>query len=252
LEAQLASVQLAAVREVDRRDLGKTTGYTSTAAWLSDRYRVRPETAGRTVKLGRTLDTSLPATGAALREGRISADHAHVIAGAIAGLPSEAGPVVRGEAEQVLLQHAATFHPKDLARLGRTVLNTIDPDLADQVLAKELAKAEKKAARERELSLHDDPYGLGTWIRGRLDPITADMLRTALEPLSAPMPTTPDGPDTRSAAQRLGDGFAELIRRYLDAGASPSHAGEKPHLIVTIDLDRLRDGTGVATLLGSN
>ena len=40
------------------------------------------------------------------------------------------------------------------------------------------------------------------------------------------MPTTADGPDPRSRSQRLGDGFAELLRRYLNAGASPTQGGE--------------------------
>ena len=125
----------------------------------------------------------------------------------------------------------------------------MDPELADRLLAKQLADEEARAARKRDLTLTDDPYGLGTWVRGWLDPITTDMFRTALEPLAKPMPTTADGPDTRSHPQRLGDGFAEMIRRYLDSGTSPSQGGEKPHLVITIGWENFRDGTGTATLL---
>ena len=74
---------------------------------------------------------------------------------------------------------------------------------------------------------------VSTWLRGKLDPVTTEMLRTALEPLAKPMPTTADGPDPRSPSQRLGDGFAELLRRYLNAGASPTQGGEKPHVVIT-------------------
>jgi uncharacterized protein DUF222/HNH endonuclease len=63
------------------------------------------------------------------------------------------------------------------------------------------------------------------------------------------VPTTADGPDTRSASQRLGDGFREMLRRYLDTGASPTQGGEKPHLVITIDHDDLVNGTGTGTLL---
>ena len=240
LIAQAEAASLAAVREADRRDLGRTAGATSTGSWLSGRLRIRPENAARTVKLARDLDTSLPLTAMALRAGEISVDHASVIARSINDLPDEAGTDVRHQAEQVLVADARVFHPKDLAGLGRSILNAVDPDLADRILAKKLAADEARANRQRELTLTDDPHGLGTWIRGRLDPVTADMFRTALEPLSKPMPTTADGPDPRTASQRLGDGFAELLRRYLASGESPSQGGEKPHLIITIDWDEPR------------
>ena len=233
----------------DRRDLGKTAGATSTATWLSGRLRVRPEHASRTVKLAAALDAGLPATAAALGAGRISVDHAGVIARAVQALPAETGSVVRGEAERVLVDQAAVFDPKDLTGLGRTVLNAVDPDLADRHLAAQLAADETRAERSRELALHDDPHSTSTMVRGRLDPVTTEMLRIALEPLAAPMPSTADGPDVRNHSQRLGDGLAELLRRYLDSGASPTHGGEKPHLIITTTADNLHTGTGTATLL---
>ncbi len=349
-------------------------------------------------------------------------------------LPKEAGQQTRAAAEQFLLDQARVFHPKDLARLGRKVLEVVDPELADRVLARQLADEEAKAEREREVWLYEDPYSVSTWLRGKLDPVTTEMLRTALEPLAKPrlvpkgsrrlggldeqiislyaggmtvrdiqhhlvrtlgtelshetiskitdavleevkawqsrpleeiypiiyldalvvkvrdghhvrnrsahiavgvdidgvkhvlgiwvqasegakfwagvcaelrnrgvrdvlivccdglsgfaeaieatwpqttvqtcvvhliraamrfvsygdrkknkpMPTTADGPDPRSRSQRLGDGFAELLRRYLNAGASPTQGGERPHVVITIDHDRLVNGTGTGTLL---
>jgi hypothetical protein len=47
----------------------------------------------------------------------------------------------------------------------------------------------------------------------------------------------------------MGDGFHELLRRYLDSGVSPTHAGEKPHLVITVTDANLINGTGYATLL---
>ena len=177
------------------------------------------------MKLARDLDGDLAATGIALRAGQISADHAQVIARAVTDLPKEAGRQTRAAAEQFLLDQARVFHPKDLARLGRKVLEVVDPELADRVLARQLADEEAKAERGREVWLYEDPYSVSTWLRGKLDPVTTEMLRTALEPLAKPMPTTADGPDPRSTLQRLGDGFAELLRRYLNAGASPTQGG---------------------------
>ena len=249
LAAQVESVTLAAVREADRRDLGAAAGATSTATWLSGRLRIRPEVAARATKLARALDSMLPVTQQALRAGEISADHAGVVARAVRDLPHQCGPRTRVEAEQALVSYARMFHPKILSGLARKVLETAAPNVVDEALGRKLAAEEARAARTRELSLHDDPHGPGSWIRGRVDPVTAELMRTALEPLAKPMPTTADGPDVRNHSQRLGDAFAELLRRYLDSGRSPTHAGEKPHLILTVGADDLRDGTGTATLL---
>ncbi|MEQ7127153.1 DUF222 domain-containing protein [Actinopolymorpha sp. B11F2] len=239
LIAQCDAGLLAAISEADRRDLGKTAGATSTTNWLSDMLRIRPGQASRKVKLAKDLDTSLVMTRTEMNAGRISADTADVIAQTMRDLPSEAGPDTRFDAEHAMLEHAHTFHPGELTKIGKTILNSVDPELTDQILAKKLADEEKRAARARELSISDDPYSTSSFVRGKLDAETSEMLRTALEPLAKPRPTTADGPDTRTYAQRMGDGLHELLRRYLDSGESPSHAGEKPHLVIRIDGIRL-------------
>ena len=249
LMAQVQAEFLSAVREADRREVAKTVGAANTVAWLSSSQRLRPEKAGRAVTLARDLDTHLPVTQQALQAGEISADHAEVIARSMRKLPAWVGVEDRVEAEQVLLDKARTFDPKDLTGLGRKILYTIDEDRADRELAAQLAAEEARAEREREIVLYDDPYSISTFLRGRLDPITNEMFRVALEPLSKPRPTDANGPDLRTPAQRLGDGFHELLRRFLASGAAPTHAGEKPQIVLTIDPDRLRDGTGTAEFL---
>ena len=65
------------------------------------------------------------------------------------------------------------------------------------------------------------------------------MLRTALEPLSRPLPG-----DERSAAERRHDGLRELVERQLRGGGLPEVAGQRPHLTVTVGLDVLRGASG--------
>jgi hypothetical protein len=114
-----------------------------------------------------------------------------------------------------------------------------------------MAAEDARFARERELSISDDPYGTVSFLRGKLDAETAEMLRTAVEPLAKPRPTDANTPDTRSPSQRLGDGLYELLRRYLDSGKSPTHAGDKPHVVVTVSYDDLVSGTGAGRFLQS-
>lgn len=116
LEAQFAAAKLAVIREIDRRDAAKDLGATGTTAWLrSGPARMRPGNAAQTVRLGKELDHTLHHTRDALAAGQLSVDHADVIAHAIRALPKEADPWVRAEAERVLIEHAQTFNPHELA-----------------------------------------------------------------------------------------------------------------------------------------
>ena len=249
LAAQVEWLRLAVIREADRRDLAGRDGATSTGAWLAGRLRARPAHTNRAVRLARDLDQQLPATSQALAAGRISADAADVIAHTIRNLPRQArNPETISKTEEAMLEYAGRFAPHELARLGQAVLHRVDPDLADRILAKQLAREEDELRQARRLHIRPDPYSSAIHVSGRLDPETAEMLRIALEPLAAPRPDA-DGPDTRPYPQRLGDGLHELLRRYLGSGASPAHGGIKPQLVITIDHHDLVNGIGAARLL---
>jgi hypothetical protein len=72
-----------------------------------------------------------------------------------------------------------------------------------------------------------------------------------LSPLAKPRPSSEEGPDQRTPAQRHGDALVEVLRLAADTGQLPSEAGDKPHLLVTIPLQALRVGLGTALLDGA-
>jgi hypothetical protein len=82
-----------------------------------------------------------------------------------------------------------------------------------------------------------------TRISGELDPEAADLLRTALDPLSGPRPAEDGTPDPRSPARRRADGLVDLLHRTLTGGELPTNGGIRPHLTVTVPLSTLL-GTG--------
>lgn len=118
-------------------------------------------------------------------------------------------------------------------------------------------------------------------VRGRflLPAADAAVVRTALDALAKPGPaTTPaDGASTvggdpnagvadpwvdpvgahaatatrddRTQLQRMADALVELAARSLTGGDLPASGGEKPQLVVLIDLDDLREEAGAAELL---
>src|SRR5215470_14284424 len=99
----LGSVVLPLVREADRRDLASAFGAGSTAGWVRAQLRVTLGEARQLVNLAKAVDGDLASTGQALTEGRISPEHAQVIARSVADLPDEAADWVPAAAEQELL-----------------------------------------------------------------------------------------------------------------------------------------------------
>jgi hypothetical protein len=50
--------------------------------------------------------------------------------------------------------------------------------------------------------------------------------------------------DRRTSAQRRADALGEICRSWLDAAERPAIAGERPHVVVTMDLDALERRAG--------
>ena len=145
LAARQAELSLRLVREADGRDLGRRHGASSTTAWLRHRLRLRPGEAKARVDLAsRLVDTrlgddsvvvatggpidygvniggsagswSMPATTAELASGRISMEHARVVAKTMVGLPGTLEPAQLRAAETELAKWAVQH---DAAELGQ-------------------------------------------------------------------------------------------------------------------------------------
>jgi hypothetical protein len=52
------------------------------------------------------------------------------------------------------------------------------------------------------------------------------------------------GEDARTAPQRRADALTELCRSWLDRSDRPEIAGERPHVVVTVDIESLRGRAG--------
>jgi hypothetical protein len=97
-------------------------------------------------------------------------------------------------------------------------------------------------------------------ISGLLDPVGGATLMSAIDALTEPpraescrrgtcghddcAPSRPDIHDDRLWPQRRADALVELARRALDSGALPQVAGQRPHLVVTLDVATLRAAAG--------
>jgi len=131
--------------------------------------------------------------------------------------------------------------------LAERILEHVDADLAAQQETSQVEAAERDAFAGRELNLVEVAGTSRVRVHGWLDREGAAVLRAALDPLSAPR-RGPNEADLRSPGQRRADALVEVCQRVLAFGKLPDTGGERPHLVVTVDYDRLRGGLATATL----
>jgi Domain of unknown function (DUF222) len=247
LEGRLQELGLRLTAEADRRRVSTRKGASSTRAWLRRELRLTPTAAKQRMVLASALADRLELTRQALAAGDLTGEHAQVIVKVLDTLPASLDRVVRERAERQLISWCREFDPREVARLGRRLWEVIDPDGADAHESKLLDKQERDAKRQRHLSFGSD--GLGSFrLVGRFDPESAAVIAAALDGLAKPLPSTADGPDPRTPGERYADAFTELCRRQLASGDLPTRGGEKPQIVVTMGLDRLRNSVGSGLL----
>ncbi|MGH3728618.1 MAG: DUF222 domain-containing protein [Micromonosporaceae bacterium] len=244
---QVDAVRLRVVAEVHGRDIAGRAVASSTQAWLREAVRVTPAEAKQQVVLASALSGGLDQTRRALTDGSVAVSHARVIIDTLEALPPEVPLSTRAEAESFLVEQAQVFDPLRLARLGRRVLDVVDPEAADADEARRLEAQERRAYQRRHLSFTPDGRG-SVWLKGQLDTESAAVVRRALDPLAAPRPTDADQPDVRSPGARAADTLVEVCRRALAGGGLPAQRAERPQVVLTVDVDKLRREVGAGVL----
>jgi hypothetical protein len=246
-----ASLELLA--ELTTRDVAAEVGYSSLAAVLRDVLRISPAEARRRLShatavtevpmiSGGVTPAPLPATAAALREGALGPDHLDVITKVMREVQLHVPDADREVAERTLVDAAHSMDARTLTKVGHRVRAWLNEDGTppdDRELAEPF----------NELHLHTRANGRLV-LRGEFDPESSALITTVLSPLAKPRPSSDAGPDPRTAAERNGDALVELVHLAATTGELPSEAGERPHLLVTVPLQALRDDVGHATLDG--
>ena len=255
LGSRLAGLEARVLAAADRNQIGSDTGSTSTAAWLAEKTRqTRARCATRT-KLALALDETFHATGAALDTGRVNSAQARAIVKAVNALTREYDDLptdIVPRAEAHLLSLAARFDAVELTALGKRLFEVVCPEAADAAEGDKLAKEEEHARRTASLTMHrnDDGTAEGKF---RIPLLHADLLKKALEVLTAPRRIGEGRLDPKTGKKLpyevlLGQGLMELLEHHLNPANLPSTGGSPFTMVVTMGLDALETGIGVATL----
>ncbi len=251
LRSLVAAVEVQVAAEVEATEAAKTAGWVSPGDWLTHTAGGRHGHGSRMLRTARPLCGERRATLLALQTGEVSPEHAEVIVAIIDRLPGHPG--LRDDAERMLLDQASSLNASELRKAGEHLLEVLDPDGLARAEEAALDRLERSAHLGRFLTIAEDGIG-GVRLRGRGTVEDAALIKNALHALSAPSPgTDPDcgetARDLRDHGARTWDALVETCVKASEAdGLLPEQHGAKPRLTVTLTLEQLRDGLGVATL----
>jgi len=219
--------------EFERRSAQADDGFLSVSAWLVARHRVAASTATRRVRMARAIE-AMPQAAEAFSAGELSDAAVGLLASA-----READPDAFARSEEALLQAARTLPVASL----RSVIEYWRQ-------AQDLAEAERgEDERFERRNLNVSPT-LGGTVRvdGALDPETGQDLISALRAVMDADARAQPGPELRRPGQRRADALGQICRSWMDRSDRPTILGERPHVVVTLDLDALEGRAGRSEL----
>ncbi|HEU4356707.1 MAG TPA: DUF222 domain-containing protein [Actinomycetota bacterium] len=229
----LESERARRLAEFERRGAQQDDGFLSVSAWLVARHRLAPSTATRRVRVARAM-AAMPRSSEASAAGELSDAAIDLLASA-----RDAHPEAFARTEEALVQAARTLPVSSL----RSVMSYWRQ-------AQDMAGAQEDEDERFGLRrLHVSPT-LGGMVRvdGDLDPEGGQVLLTALRAVMDADTHAHRGLEFRTPAQRRADALGEICRAWMDSGDRPVVAGERPHVLVTLDLEALQGRAGRSEL----
>lgn len=246
---QLFAVQITQTDEIDQRGMAAAVSCPSTASLLRQMLRISAHDARARVRAARQTHPqdlpsggetppSLPLLGAAVDAGHLDRAHVDIVIGTMKDLSDRIDEATRVEAEQQLVAYAVDLDPDRFRTLAAHLAEVLDPDGG-------LDQHEAFARAEFHIGTRSPHTGL-TRITGRLDDLSVETLRVAIDGLAAPAPERDGIRDPRSAATRRAHALVEIIRRAVGHTDLPAHGGRRPQVNVTLNWDVLRQRIGTA------
>jgi hypothetical protein len=199
------------------------------SSWLAHRHRVAHSAAASQVRLARALG-SMSATSETFASGELSSTAVALLLSA-----REACAEQFASAEGALVDAARTLSVAELKGVIAYWRQSADVEQA--------AEQEERLFERRHLHVSPTLDGM-VRVDGDLDPEAGQTLISALRAVQDAVARSSDRSDLRTPAQRRADALGELCRWSLDSWDRPSVAGERPHVVVTMDLDSLEGRVG--------
>ena len=245
LTTLVGAAELQVVHAMTSQEAAEATAGCPASAWLRDANRLTARQAQAVVRRA-TEFAEHPVVGAALAEGSVSLEQGRGILSGIAGLPEEMSDTTRQEIEQVLVGYADRFDPEELRRLARHAFEVVAPDLADELLQKQLEREQAQAQKRRRLTWSRDGHG-SVFFRVKLPTLEAEELLSQINAYVANAQrldaADSDGADPGyqppTLDQRRADALVRVVEDSQATGRAPLHGGDRPRITAVVDLAAL-------------
>jgi hypothetical protein len=199
------------------------------AAWLRTQTTLSHGQAAAQAGVAR-LRAQLPELFAVYDQGRCSFSHLQAVKANLRLLPVELWPEVDGPLAVVAPAMTASELAEYLRKLAEALADGPKPK-------------DKDRHGNRRLSVATGFDGMTT-IAGTLTPEVGEKLQAALSAASRP----DNDDEVRFKNQRTADALEAVLDAVLDTAALPVEGGEKPHITLTVDLDRIDERSQLAEL----
>ncbi|GAB0107051.1 HNH endonuclease signature motif containing protein [Nocardia sp. JMUB6875] len=270
-QRQLSALGSKLIIEASERSLPETSGAGSPVAFLRHTLNLSRYDAATRIKIakqvgefrqltGHVAPPVLEATAEAFEAGDISRDHVRNIVDVMTHLPTDVPAEARVETERILVDYCLKGWPDDLPRMGREILARLDPE--GTVIS------DDDRRRRRGILVGRPGVDGMSWIEGWLTPQLRALLDAFLAKYARPgmcnsedadSPGVSDKPiessvleaaarrDRRDAGQRVHDAFMALLQPGLDLRKLGSHRGMPVQVTLSMSLNDLERGAGLAT-----
>jgi hypothetical protein len=227
VELERAAHRLMAEKSRRLEAFDRAQGYeaeqqTSTRSWLRTQT-LSPHGQAAAEEAVARIRGKLPALTAAWQAGQTTFGHVRVVETVLRQLPQVLWP----EVDEPITEHARDRTAAEFATWLRELAQTLAPTPKPR---------EETQHDSRRLSLSQGFNGM-TNLVGRLTPEAAEKLHAALSAASRPDAAG----ELRLPNQRRADALEAVLDQVLDAGTLPADGGQKPHLTLAVDLDRLTE-----------
>ena len=220
---------------LDARDAAWNEHGTSTATWLADVANLTRREAAALIAGGHEQHR-FPIVGEAALEGQVLPAQAAAITSVLDQLPTE----TITQAQQLMIDFAATHNSAELRRLTGHLLEVLAPDTAEALEAARLEREQRLAQRNRQLTFTPDHHG-SILIKGSLPTIVAEPLIRIVEAYAAAQKRALDpNAEYLTPAMRRADGLLAMVNHHTRQASAPTHGGDRPRISVILNYDKLQ------------
>lgn len=206
------SAQVHLAGEMDTQGFAQQLSCCTTAALLRQAFNISAPDARNRVKAARRilpresmtggdLPAALPILAKVLDAGHVGAQHVATIVDTMAKLPVALTDDDRTLGEQLLVDNALVCDPTHFADAARIIAERMDTD-------GKLDDTAPASRAEFTIGHRSATTGL-TPVKGLMDDLSVEVLRKAIDPLSAPRPEANTVEDLRPAANRRAHALVE-------------------------------------------